>query len=105
VGETGEVLGEIVIGVKNVTDVVAEIAASRGEQADGIDKVNEAVASMDAATQQNAALVEQASAADQALTEQAANLTQVISRYRLGRSDAAPEAGHASRAAARVVAA
>lgn len=39
------------------------------------------------------------------LTEQPVNLTHVISRYRLGRSDVAPEAGHASRAAARVVAA
>ncbi len=84
VGESGHVLGEIVIGVKKVTDVVAEIAASSGEQADGIERVNQAVAAMDAVTQQNAALVEEASAAAQALTQQAGNLTQLINRYHVG---------------------
>jgi methyl-accepting chemotaxis protein len=84
VDESGKVLGEIVTGVKKVTDVVAEIAASSREQASGIEQVNKAVTSMDAVTQQNAALVEEASAAAQALTEQAANLTQLISRYRFG---------------------
>ncbi len=82
VDESGKVLGEIVTGVKKVTDVVAEIAASSREQASGIEQVNKAVTSMDAVTQQNAALVEEASAAAQALTEQAANLTQLISHYR-----------------------
>jgi methyl-accepting chemotaxis protein len=78
------VLGEIVTGVKKVTDVVAEISASSREQASGIEQVNKAVTSMDAATQQNAALVEQASAAAQALMEQAADLSKLISRYQVG---------------------
>jgi methyl-accepting chemotaxis protein len=85
VDESGNVLGEIVTGVKKVTDVVAEIAASSREQASGIEQVNKAMTSMDAMTQQNAALVEQASAAAQALTEQASMLTQVISRYDVGK--------------------
>ncbi len=84
VDDSGKVLSEIVTGVKKVTDVMAEIAASSMEQASGIEQVNKAVASMDSATQQNAALVEQASAAAQTLTEQAANLNELISRYRLG---------------------
>jgi methyl-accepting chemotaxis protein len=83
VDESGRVLAEIVTGVKKVTDVVAEIAASSREQASGIEQVNKAVTSMDASTQQNAALVEQASAAAQALTEQASRLTQLIEHYRL----------------------
>jgi methyl-accepting chemotaxis protein len=84
VDESGRVLGEIVMGVKKVTDVVAEISASSREQASGIEQVNKAVTSMDAVTQQNAALVEEASAAAQALMEQAANLSKLISRYQVG---------------------
>src|SRR5882757_1893658 len=92
VDDSGKVLGEIVTGVKKVTDVMAEIAASSMEQATGIEQVNKAVTSMDSVTQQNAALVEQASAAAQTLTEQAANLTELIARYRLDKgSVAAPK--------------
>jgi methyl-accepting chemotaxis protein len=83
VDDSGKALGEIVTGVKKVTDVMAEIAASSMEQASGIEQVNKAVTSMDSVTQQNAALVEQASAAAHRLTEQAANLTELIARYRL----------------------
>jgi methyl-accepting chemotaxis protein len=82
VDESGQVLTEIVTGVKKVTDVMAEITVSSREQASGIDQVNKAVSSMDTVTQQNAALVEQASAASQTLTEQAANLIQLIARYK-----------------------
>lgn len=83
VDESGKVLGEIVTGVQKVTDVMAEIAASSMEQASGIEQVNKAVTMMDGVTQQNAALVEEASAAAQTLTEQAANLTEEIAKYRL----------------------
>jgi len=98
VDESGRVLGEIVIGVKKVTDVVAEIAASSREQAQGIEEVNKAVTSMDAVTQQNAALVEEASAAAQALTEQAANLAQIIEKYQVGGGSASMRPGQASAA-------
>jgi len=83
VDDSGRALGEIVTGVKKVTDVMAEIAASSMEQASGIEQVNNAVTSMDTVTQQNAALVQQATAAAHTLTEQAANLTELIARYRL----------------------
>jgi methyl-accepting chemotaxis protein len=94
VDESGRVLAEIVTRVTKVTDVMAEIASSSREQASGIEQVNKAITMMDEVTQQNAALVEEASAAAQALTEQASNLTQLISRYRLGedRSESAPSA-------------
>ncbi|MGA2779205.1 MAG: methyl-accepting chemotaxis protein [Steroidobacteraceae bacterium] len=88
VDESGKVLGGIVSGVKKVTDVVAEIAASSREQAAGIEQVNDAVTAMDTVTQQNAALVEEASSAAQALTEEAANLMRLIERYHLS---SAPE--------------
>ncbi len=87
VDESGNVLGEIVMGVKKVTDVMAEIAASSMEQASGIEQVNKAVTSMDGVTQQNAALVEQASAAAETLTEQAGRLASLIGRYRTGETD------------------
>ena len=83
VHESGTVLGEIVMRVKNVTDVMAEIANSTREQASGIEQVTGAVTAMDAMTQQNAALVEQAAAAVQALNQQATSLMQLIGHYRL----------------------
>ena len=83
VDETGKALSEIVAGAQKVTDVVAEIAVSSSEQAAGIDQVNTAITSMDGSTQQNAALVEESSAAAQALTSQAANLAELIARFRV----------------------
>jgi methyl-accepting chemotaxis protein len=81
VAASGKVLQDIVAGVKKVTNVVAEIAASSKEQASGIDQVNKAIMSMDEVTQQNAALVEEAAAAAQSLTEQAAKLAQLMARF------------------------
>jgi methyl-accepting chemotaxis protein len=83
VDESGEVLGEIVTRVQKVTDVMADIAGSSREQASGIEQVNRAVTAMDAMTQQNAALVEEAAAAATALNEQATSLTRLIGHYRL----------------------
>jgi methyl-accepting chemotaxis protein len=103
VDESGKALAEIVARVKKVTDVMAEIASSSREQASGIEQVNKAITTMDDVTQQNAALVEEASAAAQALTEQASNLTQLISRYKVGEG-AANEAPRAAPARPRAVA-
>jgi len=105
VDESGKVLGEIVTGVQKVTDVMAEIAASSLEQASGIEQVNKAVTSMDGVTQQNAALVEEASAAAHTLTEQAANLTELIAKYRLDDQAAAAQPPAARPVAPRSVAA
>jgi methyl-accepting chemotaxis protein len=99
VDESGKALAEIVVRVKKVTDVMAEIASSSREQASGIEQVNKAITMMDDVTQQNAALVEEASAAAQALTEQASSLTQLIARYKVG--EGADEAHRAPAAPAR----
>jgi len=84
VDQSGKVLAEIVVRVKQVTDVMAEIAGSSREQASGIEQVSKAVTMMDVMTQQNAALVEEASAAAEALNEQAASLMQLMARYHVG---------------------
>jgi methyl-accepting chemotaxis protein len=83
VDESGKLLGNIVGSVKQVTEVMGEIASSSREQSSGIEQVNIAITRMDDVTQQNAALVEQASAAAQALSEQATNLSHLIARYRV----------------------
>jgi methyl-accepting chemotaxis protein len=95
VDASGKVLQEIVAGVKKVTDVVAEIAASSQEQASGIEQVNKAVMLMDEVTQQNTALVEEAAAAAGSLTEQAANLSQLMARFQVGRESANKTPAHA----------
>jgi methyl-accepting chemotaxis protein len=83
VDESGRTLGDIVSAVKKVTDIVAEIASASREQSSGIEQVNKAVVQMDQTTQQNAALVEEASAASQAIVEQAQALNGMIARYRI----------------------
>jgi methyl-accepting chemotaxis protein len=83
VNRSGRSLSEIVASVKRVTDIVAEIAAASQEQSSGIDQVNRAVAQMDNATQQNAALVEEAAAASRAMLEQAQQLARQVTYFRL----------------------
>jgi methyl-accepting chemotaxis protein len=69
--------------VRKVSDVVAEITSASREQSQGIQQTNDAVAHMDQATQQNAALVEEAAAGAQQLQEQAARLAEVVALFRL----------------------
>jgi methyl-accepting chemotaxis protein len=90
VDESGRTLEEIVNAVKKVTDIVAEIAAASREQSSGIEQVNKAVMQMDTTTQQNAALVEEAAAASQAIVEQAQALNSLVARFDLGDGVAAP---------------
>jgi methyl-accepting chemotaxis protein len=83
VGDAGTTMNEIVDSVKRVTDIMAEITAASREQSAGIEQVNQAITQMDEVTQQNAALVEQAAAASQSLQDQAGNLSQVVSVFKL----------------------
>ena len=84
VDESGVVLSEIVISVKKVSDIVAEIAAASLEQSTGIEHVNKAVTQMDEMTQQNAALVEEAAAASRSMEEQAAAVNDLMSFFKVG---------------------
>jgi methyl-accepting chemotaxis protein len=83
VDQAGATMGDIVGSVKRVTDVIGEIAAATEEQTAGIGQINEAIAQMDQVTQQNAALVEQASAASSAMQDQAGQLLQAVSVFKL----------------------
>ncbi len=84
VNQTGDTMQEIVESVQRVTEVIGHITQSSIEQASGIEHINLAIVEMDRGTQENAALVEQAAAAAEALREQAGNLTMVTGAFRLG---------------------
>jgi len=84
VTEAGQSMEEIVASVHRVSDLIGEITASSTEQRDGIAQVNQAVTQLDQMTQQNAALVEQSTAAATALRDQAQHLTGVVSVFNVG---------------------
>jgi methyl-accepting chemotaxis protein len=88
VENAGKTMEEIVVSVKRVSDIIAEIAAASNEQSNGINQVNQAVTSMDEVTQQNAALVEEAAAAAESLVEQANSLNDAVSVFKLGNQSA-----------------
>ena len=83
VESAGATMQEIVVSVKRVSDIIAEIAAASQEQSGGIDQVNQAVSQMDEVTQQNAALVEEAAAAAGALQSQAESLAEAVAVFRI----------------------
>ena len=83
VDEAGSTMNDIVASVRRVTDIMAEITRASAEQSAGIGQVNAAIGQMDEATRQNAALVQQATAAAAALEEEAERLAQVVSVFRL----------------------
>jgi methyl-accepting chemotaxis protein len=92
VAKAGTTMTEVVASIQRVTDIMSEITAASREQEVGIEQINQAVNDMDAVTQQNAALVEEAAAATAALEGQASHLTQVVSVFKLEQGRAAPKA-------------
>ncbi|MBQ0799909.1 MAG: hypothetical protein KBT63_11560 [Porticoccaceae bacterium] len=83
VGGAAERLGQIVDASSDVSDLISEIAAASQEQSSGIQQVNRAVVEMDSITQQNAALVEEAAAASEAMGVQAQQLTELVAFFEL----------------------
>ncbi len=81
--DAGQTMDEVVKAVKRVTDIIGEISAASHEQSAGIEEINRAVTQMDAGTQQNAALVEQATAAAQSLDDQARVLKRLVGKFRI----------------------
>jgi len=81
--EAGGTMGGIVDAVREVGALMGGISRAAGEQAQGIAEVNTVVAQMDDATQRNAALVEEASAAAASMSDQARSLVETVSRFRL----------------------
>jgi len=83
VGEAGQALERIVGRVGDVTRLITEISASVREQANGLKEVNIAVNRMDQITQQNAAMVEESTAASHAMRQEAEQLGSMIRRFRI----------------------
>jgi methyl-accepting chemotaxis protein len=84
VGQAGKALERIVVQVAEINAVVLEIAASAKEQATGLAEVNTAVNQMDQVTQQNAAMVEQSTAASHSLAQEAEDLGRLVARFDVG---------------------
>ena len=89
VADAGRTMTEIVSSVQRVSDIIGEVTAASAEQSDGIGQVNGSVAQLDQMTQQNAALVEQSSAAAESLKEQASRLAEMVGTFKLARDPVA----------------
>ncbi|MDB2705397.1 methyl-accepting chemotaxis protein [Pseudomonadota bacterium] len=85
VDESGRTLEEIVNISQRVGDLVSDISATGIQQTKGIEQVNQAVTHMDDMTHKNAALVEQATAASEVLSEQTQNMQRIVSFYKMER--------------------
>ncbi|WP_296947615.1 methyl-accepting chemotaxis protein [uncultured Massilia sp.] len=83
VEQAGATMEEVVASVRSVTEIMSEIMMASQEQSAGIEQINHAVTQMDDVTQQNAALVEEAAAAAQAMQEQVDSLNDVVATFRL----------------------
>jgi methyl-accepting chemotaxis protein len=92
VDQAGSTMQEIVQSIQRVTDIVGEISSASQEQNAGVNQVSEAVSQMDQTTQQNAALVEESAAAASSLQNQAHQLVQAVSVFRLPVGAAAAQA-------------
>ncbi|HEX7763478.1 MAG TPA: methyl-accepting chemotaxis protein, partial [Cellvibrio sp.] len=89
VEQAGDTMQSVVVSVRRVTDVVGEISEAGRDQSNGIESVSHAVIQMDETTQQNAALVEEAAAAAQALHDQAATLADLVKVFVLSEKSSA----------------
>ena len=90
VQDAGTTMQDIVQSVQRVNDMIGEITAASTEQSAGVSQVNQAVGNLDQMTQQNAALVEESAAAAQSLREQAEQLAQVVSIFKVNTSGLPP---------------
>jgi methyl-accepting chemotaxis protein len=86
VGEAGTTMQDVVASVRRVSDIMAEISSASSEQSAGIEQVSSAIQQMDRVTQQNAALVEEAAAATESMQDQARNLADAVSVFKLDRA-------------------
>ncbi|HCW97198.1 MAG TPA: methyl-accepting chemotaxis protein [Pantoea sp.] len=84
VSHAGSTIGEVVNSVNSVAGIMSEITIASSEQSTGISEINMAITQMEAVTQQNAALVQEASAASQALQDQAERMAQAMSVFKTG---------------------
>ena len=90
--ESGERLVDITRAIENVTGMINQIAQASAEQAEGVSQVHTAISDIDGATQQNAALVEQTSAAAESMSEQATELNRNMAFFKTGMNQGASAA-------------
>ena len=83
VQSVGESMDDIVKSVQNASTMISEVSEASVQQSAGVIQVNQAISQLDQMTQQNAALVEESAAAAQSLREQAEQLTQTVSMFRM----------------------
>jgi methyl-accepting chemotaxis protein len=83
VDEAGKTMDEVVRSIRNVSEIMAQITSAGSEQEAGIEQINRAIIEMDGVTQQNAALVEEASAAASAMQQQAVQLAELVSVFKV----------------------
>ena len=104
VESAGRTMDEIVVDVRRVSDLIAQISTASQQQSDDIQQMNQAVDLIDQGTQQNAALVEEASAAARSMEEQSTQLLQTVAAFRVQAAAAARDHAQGAQAPAlRVV--
>lgn len=106
VGKTGDMLERIVVKVAEINALVVEISGAAEAQANNLNQINGAVSSMDTMTQQNAAMVEESTAAARSLASEASQLSELVVHFNLGprveswqRPRAVPQSSHAPKRA------
>jgi methyl-accepting chemotaxis protein len=92
VDQASGTMTEMLQSIKNVSDIISEITDASAEQTTGLDQINSAMNQIDEVTQQNAALVEEAAAVAMSLVEQANNLINTVSQYKLPESQTTHQA-------------
>jgi methyl-accepting chemotaxis protein len=101
VNQAGTSLTEILASIKQVADIVAEIASASQEQSTGIDQINKALTQMDEVTQQNSALVEENAASAKTLEHQSAAMNEKVAFFKLDARAALAEAKASAKAPAQ----
>ena len=96
VNRAGAALSEITESIKQVADIVSDIATASVEQSTGVEQINKALSQMDEVTQQNSALVEENAATAKTLEQQAQAMDQRLAFFRIAESDGQPGAGEAA---------
>jgi len=79
----GKVINEIVVSVQQVNQLIGEIAVASSEQSAGVGEINKAILQLESVTQQNAALVEEASASSLTFQEQADRMRELVARFKI----------------------
>ena len=102
VGRTGTALTGIVESFEEIERLITEVASSSRDQASGVSEINVAIGQLDRATQENAAMVEETTAAGTSLTADAQLLNDLVGRFRIAASDQ-PKAAAVQRAPANAV--